>query len=296
MTIEPNEVRDALAATAPVTTDSPTFAELGVRAETVAALEAAGIVRAFAIQEYAVPIGMRGADLIGQAPTGTGKTLGFGIPLLERVLSPADGATGRPQALVVVPTRELGLQVARDIAAAGLTRGVHGQLHRLAGGDQAVPHTERGGAVRHGQFAFQHDVADPPAPAGQAVDQVEAFEVVVAVRVDRAAGPFVYAQFDPVPARQSHDRVERHEPDHPGRGGGSGDHLEGVVPAGAQAADGAHGVPAEPVRDDPLPGGAGTQITADLRPERDSHPTPGPASSASIEDKPTLLDRRETAR
>jgi superfamily II DNA/RNA helicase len=122
MTIEPTEA--ALAADAPVRSDSPTFAELGVRAETVAALAAAGIERTFAIQEYAVPIGMRGADLIGQAPTGTGKTLGFGVPLLERVIAPAEGADGVPQALVVVPTRELGLQVARDIAAAGATRGV----------------------------------------------------------------------------------------------------------------------------------------------------------------------------
>jgi superfamily II DNA/RNA helicase len=124
MTIEPTEAAEALAADAPVRSDDPTFTELGVRSETVAALAAAGIERAFAIQQYAVPIGMRGADLIGQAPTGTGKTLGFGIPLLERVISPAEGATGRPQALVVVPTRELGLQVARDIAAAGATRGV----------------------------------------------------------------------------------------------------------------------------------------------------------------------------
>jgi superfamily II DNA/RNA helicase len=122
MTIEPTEA--ALAADAPVRSDSPTFAELGVRVETVAALAAAGIERTFAIQEYAVPIGMRGADLIGQAPTGTGKTLGFGVPLLERVLAPAEDADGVPQALVVVPTRELGLQVARDIAAAGATRGV----------------------------------------------------------------------------------------------------------------------------------------------------------------------------
>src|SRR3954453_1308015 len=109
---------------APVRPDSPTFAELGVRAETVEALTAAGITRAFAIQEYAIPIALRGTDLIGQAPTGTGKTLGFGLPLLERITSPAEGADGQPQALVVVPTRELGLQVARDIAAAGKTRGV----------------------------------------------------------------------------------------------------------------------------------------------------------------------------
>jgi len=109
---------------APVRPDSPTFAELGVRAETVEALAAAGITRAFAIQEYALPIALRGTDLIGQAPTGTGKTLGFGLPLLERVLAPSEGADGQPQALVVVPTRELGLQVARDIAAAGSSRGV----------------------------------------------------------------------------------------------------------------------------------------------------------------------------
>ncbi|GAB1689218.1 DEAD/DEAH box helicase [Krasilnikovia sp. M28-CT-15] len=109
---------------APVRPDSPTFAELGVRTETVEALAAAGITRAFAIQEYALPIALRGTDLIGQAPTGTGKTLGFGLPLLERVLAPSEGADGRPQALIVVPTRELGLQVARDLAAAGKTRGV----------------------------------------------------------------------------------------------------------------------------------------------------------------------------
>src|SRR5213080_2324852 len=109
---------------APVRPDSPTFAELGVRPETVDALSAAGITRSFAIQEYALPIALRGADLIGQAPTGTGKTLGFGIPLLERATAPAEGSDGIPQALVVVPTRELGLQVARDIEAAGKTRGI----------------------------------------------------------------------------------------------------------------------------------------------------------------------------
>ncbi len=103
---------------------APTFAQLGARQETVDALAAVGITRAFAIQEYALPIALRGTDLIGQAPTGTGKTLGFGVPLLERVFAPGEGGDGLPQALVVVPTRELGLQVAKDIAAAGKTRGV----------------------------------------------------------------------------------------------------------------------------------------------------------------------------
>jgi len=130
---------------APVRPDSPTFAELGARAETVAALAAAGITQAFAIQEYALPIALRGADLIGQAPTGTGKTLGFGVPLLERVVAPEEGADGSPQALIVVPTRELGLQVARDIATAASTRGV--RVLPVYGGVAYEPQVE---ALRRG--------------------------------------------------------------------------------------------------------------------------------------------------
>src|SRR2546421_5172258 len=149
MTIEPNKAAAELAADAPVRPDSPTFAELGARAETVAALAEVGILRSFAIQEYAIPIAMRGTDLIGQAPTGTGKTLGFGIPLLERVRSVADGADGAPQALVVVPTRELCLQVARDIAAAGKTRSI--RVLPIYGGGADGPQTHppnNGGEIR----------------------------------------------------------------------------------------------------------------------------------------------------
>jgi superfamily II DNA/RNA helicase len=134
-----------LAARAPVRPDSPTFAELGARPETVAALESVGITRTFAIQEYALPIALRGADLIGQAPTGTGKTLGFGVPLLDRVLAPDEGADGLPQALVVVPTRELGLQVARDIETTGRTRGV--RVLPVYGGVAYEPQVE---ALRRG--------------------------------------------------------------------------------------------------------------------------------------------------
>src|SRR3954469_2710180 len=141
--IENNETEQALVpalSRAPVRPDSPTFAELGVRAETVEALAAAGITRAFAIQEYAIPIALRGTDLIGQAPTGTGKTLGFGIPLLERLLSLDEGADGLAQALVVVPTRELCLQVARDIAAAGKTRRI--RVLPIYGGVAYDPQTD----------------------------------------------------------------------------------------------------------------------------------------------------------
>jgi superfamily II DNA/RNA helicase len=138
--IEPTEPAAELAATAPVRPDSPTFAELGARPETVAALAEVDIVCSFAIQEYAIPIALRGTDLIGQAPTGTGKTLGFGIPLLERVQSMADGADGTVQALVVVPTRELCLQVARDLATAGRTRGI--RVLPIYGGVAYEPQTE----------------------------------------------------------------------------------------------------------------------------------------------------------
>src|SRR5882757_7635645 len=105
-----------LTAGAPVRTDSPTFAELGVREEIVRALAQAGIERTFAIQELTLPIALAGDDVIGQARTGTGKTLGFGVPLLQHIEAPGDGV---PQALVVVPTRELCLQVTHDITDAG---------------------------------------------------------------------------------------------------------------------------------------------------------------------------------
>ncbi|WP_051580406.1 DEAD/DEAH box helicase [Pseudonocardia acaciae] len=109
---------EPLHAGAPVRPDSPTFTELGVRPEIVRALADVGIERTFAIQELTLPLALAGEDVIGQARTGTGKTLGFGVPLLQR-LTPGDGDHDVPQALVVVPTRELCVQVARDLADAG---------------------------------------------------------------------------------------------------------------------------------------------------------------------------------
>ncbi|WP_407640520.1 DEAD/DEAH box helicase [Actinokineospora iranica] len=110
-----------LTAGAPVKPEAPTFAELGVHEQIVRALAEAGIERTFAIQELTLPLALAGDDLIGQARTGTGKTLGFGVPLLQRVTTPGDGT---PQALVVVPTRELCLQVTADIRDAGKHLGV----------------------------------------------------------------------------------------------------------------------------------------------------------------------------
>jgi superfamily II DNA/RNA helicase len=107
-----------LAARAPVRPDSPSFADFPIRPEIVSALADVGIVRTFAIQELTLPIALAGSDLIGQARTGTGKTLGFGVPLLNQLELPA-ASGAQPQALVVTPTRELAVQVGGDIAAAG---------------------------------------------------------------------------------------------------------------------------------------------------------------------------------
>ncbi|SES43968.1 Superfamily II DNA and RNA helicase [Actinokineospora terrae] len=110
-----------MTAGAPVKPTAPTFAELDVKPEIVRALAEAGIERTFAIQELTLPLALAGEDLIGQARTGTGKTLGFGVPLLQRIVTPGDGT---PQALVVVPTRELCLQVTADIRDAGKHLGI----------------------------------------------------------------------------------------------------------------------------------------------------------------------------
>lgn len=131
-----------LQAGAPVRPDSPTFAELGTQPEIVRALLAAGIERAFAIQELTLPLALAGDDIIGQARTGTGKTLGFGVPLLQRITLPGDGT---PQALVVVPTRELCLQVTHDIKDAGKHLGV--RLLSVYGG---IPYEPQIKALRNG--------------------------------------------------------------------------------------------------------------------------------------------------
>ncbi|MFE9815094.1 DEAD/DEAH box helicase [Streptomyces sp. NPDC005773] len=103
----------------------------------------------FPIQEMTLPVALSGSDVIGQAKTGTGKTLGFGLPLLERVTVLADVEAGRaqpekltdaPQALIVVPTRELCQQVTNDLQTAGKVRNV--RVLAIYGGRAYEPQVE----------------------------------------------------------------------------------------------------------------------------------------------------------
>jgi superfamily II DNA/RNA helicase len=94
----------------------------------VEALNQVGITTPFPIQAMAIPLALTGTDMIGQARTGTGKTLAFGISLLQRIVVPGErdyaqlSTPGAPQGLVVTPTRELASQVTSDLAAASTRR------------------------------------------------------------------------------------------------------------------------------------------------------------------------------
>ena len=122
------------------------FADLNIDQDMVDALATKGILEPFPIQEQTIPMGLAKQDIIGQAKTGTGKTLGFGLPLLQSLgTNPEPGV----QALVVVPTRELCVQVAEDLVLAASNRATkvaaiyggkayEGQVEELKAGAQVV--------------------------------------------------------------------------------------------------------------------------------------------------------------
>jgi len=99
---------------------SQSFQELGVSAPVIRALAATGITHPFAVQNLVLPDALAGLDILAESPTGSGKTLAFGLPLVERTA----GAGKRPGALVLVPTRELALQVAADLTPLAAAKGV----------------------------------------------------------------------------------------------------------------------------------------------------------------------------
>jgi superfamily II DNA/RNA helicase len=136
---DPAETAVASAAAEPSVVEAPvvpppvvelTFADFDVHPDIVASLAVDGIIHPFPIQSMTLEVALAGHDIIGQAKTGTGKTLGFGIPMIQQVISPKDDAfatlktAGKPQALAVAPTRELAVQVSDDLQRTGKARGV----------------------------------------------------------------------------------------------------------------------------------------------------------------------------
>jgi ATP-dependent RNA helicase DeaD len=121
--------------------DTRPFARLGARRRTVDALERMGIQDPTLIQERAIPPLLQGRDVIGQSRTGSGKTIAFGLPLIERV----DPRLRQLQALVLVPTRELAAQVAGVIESLDGGRGL--RVAQLIGGRALGPQK---GALRAG--------------------------------------------------------------------------------------------------------------------------------------------------
>ncbi|PPH35460.1 DEAD/DEAH box helicase [Rathayibacter rathayi] len=123
-----------------------TFSDLNIDDDIVAALAAQGILEPFPIQEQTIPLALQKQDIIGQAKTGTGKTFGFGLPLIQALgTDPEPGV----KALIVVPTRELAVQVTEDIELAASNRpttivsiyggkAYEGQIEQLKAGAQIV--------------------------------------------------------------------------------------------------------------------------------------------------------------
>jgi superfamily II DNA/RNA helicase len=143
-TIEPEET--IISDEKPHEIAEKSFSDYNVRQDIVESLADAGITHPFPIQAMTLPVALGGHDIIGQAKTGTGKTLGFGIPALQRVVGQDDpgyaklAVPGAPQALVIVPTRELAVQVAGDLVTASRKR--NARIATIYGGRAYEPQVE----------------------------------------------------------------------------------------------------------------------------------------------------------
>ena len=97
------------------------FADLGIDQDLVDALAERGITTPFEIQSLAIPDGIAGRDVCGKAKTGSGKTLAFGLPLIQRL---SKAKPHRPTGLALVPTRELAVQVCKELEPLAASRGL----------------------------------------------------------------------------------------------------------------------------------------------------------------------------
>lgn len=103
-----------------------TFKELGLAEPILKALQAEGYEKPTPIQIQAIPILLKGKDLLGVAQTGTGKTAAFGVPILQHLYNSQNGQQGkrRLKALIVTPTRELAIQIGESLTAYGKYTGL----------------------------------------------------------------------------------------------------------------------------------------------------------------------------
>jgi superfamily II DNA/RNA helicase len=159
--------------------NQPTFEELGVSPELATALAESGIHRPFAIQALTIADALAGRDVCGKAKTGSGKTLAFGLPLLQ-LASKAEPMA--PTALVLVPTRELCLQVHDVLAPLGEVAGK--RLALVYGGaplDKQARELERGAEIVVATPGRMIDLLDRKAV------KLDAIEHVVLDEADRMA-------------------------------------------------------------------------------------------------------------
>jgi superfamily II DNA/RNA helicase len=173
-----------------------TFAALGVSAELTTVLDARGIAAPFQIQSRAIPPALAGTDLLAKSPTGSGKTIAFAIPLVERV--PRDDA--RPAALVLVPTRELAVQVSEEIQA-------------LASARELIVATVYGGVALRPQANLAreaHVIVATPGRLQDLLDRrlvtLDAVEILVLDEADRMLDMGFKPQVDRIVKRLPRDR------------------------------------------------------------------------------------------
>lgn len=125
--------------------EKQTFAELGIDPSLVKAIAALGFEQPSPIQAQAIPVALTGRDIVGQSQTGSGKTMAFGIPVVQRI----DPAVRAIQALILCPTRELAMQVCSEIHKIAEFKGIRAtpvyggasydrQIRALQGGAQIV--------------------------------------------------------------------------------------------------------------------------------------------------------------
>jgi superfamily II DNA/RNA helicase len=173
-----------------------TFPALGVSAELTEALRARGIESPFQIQSRAIPPALAGTDLLAKSPTGSGKTLAFAVPLIERM--PDDDA--RPAALVLVPTRELALQVTEEIEFLAAARNL--SVASVYGG---VPIRPQANAARDA-----HVVVATPGRLQDLIDRrlitLDAVEILVLDEADRMLDMGFKPQVDRIVKRLPRDR------------------------------------------------------------------------------------------